>query len=119
MSDYGGNPDRDSYYPGRPEESPEQLPPLPRRLYLCSSFVRGRGFGRLGAEYHFVPFRGLSPDSEIGEAAPQSDGLQHPDRNRNYHDNVQNRFNAGSHGDVAIDQIQRHADNDQRNHKIY
>jgi hypothetical protein len=62
---------------------------------------------------------GLSPDSVAANSAPQSDSLQNPYRNRNHNYDVQNGFDAGSHGNVAIDQVQSYADDNQRDHKIY
>jgi hypothetical protein len=50
--------------------------------------------------------------------SPQPDGLQKPDTNGNHHDDIQNRLDAGRHGDKPVDQVQRHADHDQGNYKI-
>jgi hypothetical protein len=54
-----------------------------------------------------------------GYIPPQSDGLQQPNTNGNHNDYIQNGLDAGGHGDKPVDQVQRHADHDQRNNKIY
>jgi hypothetical protein len=60
----------------------------------------------------------LSRKPVTGYISPQSDGLQQPNTNSDHNDDIQNRLDAGGHGDKPVDQVQRHADNDQRNHKI-
>jgi hypothetical protein len=56
---------------------------------------------------------------ECGYVCPQADRLQHPNANGNYNDDVQDRLDTGSHGNVSVDQIQGHPNYDQDNHKIY
>jgi hypothetical protein len=64
-------------------------------------------------------WRGRSPvQPETGYIPPQSGRLQYPDADgHDYHD-IQNRFDAGGHGNVPVDQVQRHPDYDQHNDKI-
>jgi hypothetical protein len=58
-------------------------------------------------------------DSKAADVAPQSDNLQHPYPNGHHNHDVENRLDAGRHGDVAIDQIQHHAYNHQCDHDVY
>jgi hypothetical protein len=57
-------------------------------------------------------------EPETGYVRPQSHGLQYPNANGDYHDDVQDRFDAGGHGDETIDQPQPDADYDQNKDKI-
>src|SRR5258707_171455 len=50
---------------------------------------------------------------------PKSRSLQYPHGYRDHHYHVQNCFDAAGHGDEAIDQPQRHAHHNQRDHDIY
>src|ERR1035441_9177754 len=59
-----------------------------------------------------------SPQAEAGYRPPESDLLQQPDANGAYHDDVQDGFNAGGHGDISVDQIQRDSHNDQHDDKV-
>ena len=56
--------------------------------------------------------------AEGGYSSPQSDNLQHPDADKTYDDDVQNRLDAGGHGDVVIDYPQYDADYDQRHDNV-
>jgi hypothetical protein len=56
---------------------------------------------------------------EIRYPVPQSDRLQDPNTNGNHDYYVQNRLDAGGHGDKAIDQPQPNANYDQANYEIY
>jgi hypothetical protein len=57
-------------------------------------------------------------EPETGYVRPLSHGLQYANANGDYHDDVQNRFDAGGHGDKTIDQPHPDADNDQNKDKI-
>jgi hypothetical protein len=62
--------------------------------------------------------RQLPSEAEVGYIGPQPGGLQYPDTHTyNYH-YIQNRFDAGSHGNVAVDQMQYDSGNDQHNNNI-
>jgi hypothetical protein len=56
---------------------------------------------------------------ETGYTSPHSSRLQQPDADHHYNQNIQNRFDTGGHGNVPVDQVQRHTDYDQYNDKIY
>jgi hypothetical protein len=60
----------------------------------------------------------LSRQPEMGYIAPQAGGLQEPNGDADDYHHIQNRLDAGSHGDVPIDQVQRHSDQNQHNNKI-
>jgi hypothetical protein len=62
--------------------------------------------------------RRLTRKPKVGYIGPQAGGLQYPDTNDyNYH-YIQNRFDAGSHGNVPVDQVQYDSGNDQHNNNI-
>jgi hypothetical protein len=62
--------------------------------------------------------RGSPPKPEIGYILPQSSRLQYPDADDNYYYDIQNRFDAGSHGNIPVDQVQSHPNDDQYHYKI-
>jgi hypothetical protein len=45
--------------------------------------------------------------------------LKYPHTYGHHHDDIQNRFDAGCHGDITVDQPQPHTDDDQREDEIY
>jgi hypothetical protein len=46
------------------------------------------------------------PQPEIGYIRPQSGRFQQPDADSGYNDNIQNRFDAGGHRNIPVDQVQ-------------
>jgi hypothetical protein len=60
----------------------------------------------------------LACDPIIRNRSPQSGGLQYPDPDGDHHDDIQNRLDAGLHGDKTIDQPQREPDHNQRDDEI-
>ena len=74
---------------------------------------------KLSPIHEYAPFYRLAANAVAADAVPQSNGLQHKHGYGNHDHDVQNRFDAGSHGDEAIDHPQRHADHDQKYHEIY
>jgi hypothetical protein len=62
--------------------------------------------------------RQSSRKPKAADASPQSDRLQQPDADHNNYYDVENRFDAGGHGDISVDQVQRHADYDQHHDEI-
>jgi hypothetical protein len=50
---------------------------------------------------------------------PQAGCLQYPNSHGHHHYNVQNHLDAGLHGDIPVDQPQRHTDYDERDYYIY
>jgi hypothetical protein len=61
----------------------------------------------------------LPANPKVGDATPQANRLQDPNSNCNYYDDVQNRLDAGSHWDVAIDEIERHPYDDECHNEVY
>jgi hypothetical protein len=61
----------------------------------------------------------LPANPKVADATPEANRLQHPNSNSNYYDDVQNRLDAGSHRDVAIDEIKGHPYDDECNNEVY
>jgi hypothetical protein len=56
---------------------------------------------------------------ETGYIPPQSDNLQEPDAHDNHDDHIQNRFDAGGHGNVPVDEVQPNPYYDQQDDNIH
>jgi hypothetical protein len=59
------------------------------------------------------------PNPERSYIRPQADRLQNPNANGNDDNHVQDSFDAGSHRNVSVDQIQGHSNYDQHKDKIH
>jgi hypothetical protein len=55
---------------------------------------------------------------EAADTGPKPERLEDPYANRHHDNDVENRLNAGGHGNIPVDEVKRHADNDQYDNKV-
>ncbi len=59
-----------------------------------------------------------SREAEVGDIRPQSGNLQEPDADANHDHGIQDRFDAGRHRDIPVDQVQPHSNDDQHHYNV-